>query len=335
MLRRPSLRALGLALAYLLAASLLLEGLLRLAVARAWMQEPLVGTTVPEFDIKLQLLNQFQQQNQSVDCIVLGSSMVDRGLMPDVLAAQFSKTAGRPITCFNFGVGNLTAASAGGIARLLAQEYHPRLLLYGLSARDMNTHAAGGLTLPLIQNPWIEYKLGHWNLRGWLSENLYLYRTLVHLRYYPSNGYRSTIDDYTANLRPDGYLVRQPHSAIFRSFLIEEFELEQRDLAGVQEVIALNATGIQAVLFELPVNPAQIETYLGGGSPTYWNDFLKPITKFIARQQGIFITSQKEYAGQLNAEDWNDRVHLSLSGARRFSQWLPGQITATLPNPFE
>ena len=46
---------------------------------------------------------------------------------------------GRRLRSFNFGVGGITVSSTAAIARILAEDYHPWLIIYGLTARDFST----------------------------------------------------------------------------------------------------------------------------------------------------------------------------------------------------
>src|SRR5690242_16594209 len=84
-LRQPTLLlALSLVALFLVIAELLA----RTSLVHDWLGMPTVGTAHAQFNIKLNLLQEFQRQGP-VDCLLLGSSMVARGINSEILDQSF------------------------------------------------------------------------------------------------------------------------------------------------------------------------------------------------------------------------------------------------------
>ena len=85
---------------------------------------------------KLALLDAAVKRNGPIDCIMLGSSMVDVGFNPESFQHAYRQATGREIHCFNFGIDASSAASAAALARILIEDYHPRFIIFGTDPRD-------------------------------------------------------------------------------------------------------------------------------------------------------------------------------------------------------
>ena len=58
------------------------------------------------------------------------------GFDPRAFASGYREIKGQDIRCFNFGIDSSSAASTHAIARVMLEDYHPRLLIIGTDARD-------------------------------------------------------------------------------------------------------------------------------------------------------------------------------------------------------
>jgi len=74
---------------------------------------------------KLALLNVLARKTGQVDCIMLGSSMVDTGFDPAAFDTGYKEMTGRDIHCFNFGIDASTAASTAALARIVIEDNGP------------------------------------------------------------------------------------------------------------------------------------------------------------------------------------------------------------------
>src|SRR4051794_37844514 len=89
------------------------EVLARSAPIQSILVAPSVGSEQYQLGPKLLLLDRLIQRDGPVDCIFIGSSMVLRGIDPEIVSAAYRDETGRSIKCFNFGLFSLDAAAAG------------------------------------------------------------------------------------------------------------------------------------------------------------------------------------------------------------------------------
>ena len=104
-----------------------------------------VGADSFEFDIKVQYLEQSIRERGQPDCIIVGDSMANDGLNPDLMERAYTRQAGKPLHCFNFGMPALTleasAPLAGWAACCLSQwlSFFSRWRRWSLSCRPMSS----------------------------------------------------------------------------------------------------------------------------------------------------------------------------------------------------
>ena len=150
------------------------EGIIQIGIGGRLWPEPLLGTINAELDLKIQILDALVKK-EPIDCIFLGSSQTDTAINPAIFSAEYQQLTGNKINCYNFGLGTLTAGPAGQVTRLLVQRYHPKYLIWGISARDFSRDF-GELSRSFKDDPWIKYSSGEPNAAGWLSENSMFFR---------------------------------------------------------------------------------------------------------------------------------------------------------------
>ena len=156
-----------------------LELVFRVPAVESRLPAPDTGSNFVTLDIKLHLLDQQGAKGQ-LDCVFIGSSVVNRGLSPHVIEDAYAAQTGETIHCFNFGLGWTTASGAAVLAKVMIDTYHPRLVIYGVTPRAFSAGAVGrGFTTDDLRRvAWIRYTLGTVDLQGWLMHhsNAYLYR---------------------------------------------------------------------------------------------------------------------------------------------------------------
>jgi hypothetical protein len=141
--------------------------------ARAHLAAPSVGSPSRLLELQLADLEAFVRSAGGVDCLFLGNSLVLLGLDPNAFDAAYEAHAGARLRSFNFAVSGITVSGVAALARILAEDYHPWLIIYGLTVRDFSSAAAA----PAIDAmPWVRYRWGTPSVDGWLVEHSLAYR---------------------------------------------------------------------------------------------------------------------------------------------------------------
>src|SRR5215472_7961600 len=144
----------------------------RSEIVRGSLPAPSVGSPSRLLEIQRADLAALSEAEGGVDCIFLGNSLVLFGVDPAAFASELATRTGTPVRCFNFAVGAMSASQVAPIARILAEDYRPRWLIYGVTKRDFNA----GDDAPAIESiPWVRYRLGEPSLDGWLAQHSLLY----------------------------------------------------------------------------------------------------------------------------------------------------------------
>ncbi|MBA4421307.1 MAG: hypothetical protein C0391_09185 [Anaerolinea sp.] len=320
----PAGKVLRQALATLLIALLLLEGGLRLAVTSGWMPDPGPGTTNADLNIKMPMLDALAQREGGVDCIFLGSSMTNDDVDPEVFASRYGELSGTTVTCFNFAVATLTGEIAGGLSQILAERYHPDLLVYGTSARDYSKELGARA---LKDDGWFRYQLGEWNLTGWLKEYSMLYRTYLKILsdFNPAN--REYAISVRQNTSPYGHFVVHVNViSLEGQNTIHEETLLKKDFAGLKRLVSLDGAGVSVVVMEIPVHEAFLPEYVNEKSEDYYRLFFDPATEILTKAGIPFIHTLTGTRFTAPDEEWADLKHLNNKGSARFSAWLADEI---------
>jgi hypothetical protein len=309
------------------------EGVMRGLVALNLTSEPWIGTFNSEFDIKISYLDQLVRQNGKVDCIFLGSSQFDNDADPQVFTQAYARLSGQKLTCFNFSIQTLTAGPAGQIARLLVDRYHPRLFVYGISARDLSSNF-GELARPLMDDPWLRYKLGNDNLAGWLQEHSYAIRGLVNVRNRLLPDYNQVRTGLLAGLDVYGFHSRTGNNlSNTKPNFIPEYVWSKEDVAGLEAMLAMNSAKMKVVVVEVPVHASFLPNYVEADPAKYTSLFVKPVNKRIQARGVSFIQTQTAMESQIGDTGWFDIKHLNSQGAKIYSEFLAGEFyrLAVLP----
>jgi hypothetical protein len=321
---KPVGNILVLAIFFVLLLVLILEGSSRLAISARLLEEPGIGTSNADLNIKIPLLDNLVTKTGGVDCIFLGSSMTNDDVDPEIFAQTYAELSGRKVTCFNFAIARLNGEIAGWLSRILVERYHPGLLIYGTSARDYSKELGNRV---LIEDSWFRYKLGQWNAAGWLKDNSMAFR--FYLKFLsdlnPDN------KDYAIHVRqntsPYGHfeLVKNVTSLEGESTVHEKI-LQQADFAGVKRLTNLNGTDVRVVVMEIPVHEKFLPVYVNDSTGEYYTLFFDPLAKFLNRRGIPFIQTITGSRFTASEDGWADMKHLNIKGSARFSAWLAGEI---------
>jgi hypothetical protein len=307
--------------------SAVFEGFTRLLVEIETIQPPPIGSLNAELDVKLALLDQWVDAHGRIDCLFLGSSQADSAIDPAAFAAAFQQQSGNTIQCFNFSLATLTAEPAGQIAAILAQRYQPALLVYATSARDYSLNF-GEWARPLLDDPWVRYTSGDFNLRGWMIDRSFAVRSLILIRQQSNPDYRSFTQELRSGLTIFGYKPASGNDLRNeKTNFIPEYSISQQDLVGLDQLLRLQSQDLEILIVEIPVHHSFLPYYIEADLQAYETKFITPITSFIEPYDVQFWRSQGAIEKIIPDSGWSDTRHLNAEGGTLFSQWL-GRLMA-------
>ena len=319
---------------------ILIEAGLRLLVKNNVIPKPGIGSIHPELNVKLLKLDQFVKQNGGVDCIFLGSSMIDDSVNPSIFTKEYRKLSGRNVHCFNLSIASLTAETAYPIVKMLNVRYNPLLIVYGISPRDLTSDFDVRIR-PLIHEPWINYQNGEFSISGWLKENSYTYRYYVTVLSYLNPDNRASLQIYQTSVNEDGFnLVDRNTIGIGGQNYIKKWKTNLDDMHGLKKMLLMGkGDSFRIILAEAPVHDLFLPIYVEGSKEKYFSLFQKPIEELTKQYNTIFIKSVSGAPSFIPNKFWGDVKHLNYKGADVFSRWLANQIwqqidSGTIEDPF-
>jgi hypothetical protein len=312
------------ALVLLVITLLVFEVVLQFVVHQGWMVDPGPGAANADLNIKLPMLDDLVKKTGVVDCIFLGSSMTNDDVDPEVFAQTYAEISGRTVTCFNFAVATLTGEIAGGLSRILVERYHPGLIIYGTSARDYSKELGARA---LKDDPWYLYKLGEWNLPGWLQEHSMLYREYLKLLSDLNPDNREYAVKVRQNTSPFGhYIVNVNVTSLEGQNTIHEKKLLQKDFDGVKQLTNLDGKNVRVVVVEIPVHERYLPVYVNDNPEEYYTLFFDPMAKLLYEKGIQFIQTITARQFVASEDEWADMKHLNNKGSIKFSAWLADEI---------
>lgn len=319
----PAGQTLALAAVLLVVSVVVIEVVLRIPAVQSRLPAPSVRSQYLDFEVKLQRLREMER----VDCVFLGSSIVNRGLSPADFEQGYQTATGQPITCFNLGIGGAGENTGVLLAHYVMKVYHPSLLVFGVSPRLRS----GGGKGPLAELPWIKYQQGVFSLHGWLAEHSALYgygRSLAEaLTGMPNSRRRMFFDRmilangfYMDNAVIEFPITPGERERIERS----NYTVDDVWLGRLDEMMAFHQPPqTQVVIVEMPVHPVALDGY-----EDMLRDYAESISVITARAEAkgvpFFATSRLDLVS--GDENWIDFNHLNATGAAIFSRWLGEQV---------
>jgi hypothetical protein len=296
-----------------------------------------------QFEIKWFRLQEFVKQNGGVDVIVLGSSLVNTGVDPEVMSQAYFEQTGKHLRIFNFGVEGLTIDPNSVNARILVDTYHPALLIYVTEMRDFIDGLALDYQQMFLSDPWIQYRQGKINLLGWLIDNSTALQSYLPYRNWMRADFPETIHLYryrSHNTSASGYEVENgveenidipPDPADpaeinnFETF--NNFKIAATRLENLESILALgNNEDTKVLIVEMPVHPTY---YVYAGGEAVHHQFQQTISSLVMNADGSFIPA--ESCSDIPLDGRANRWHLNKKGAPIFSTCL-GQELVRLAN---
>lgn len=294
-----------------------------------------------QFEIKWFKLQDYVRENDGVDVILLGNSMVNTGIDPDVLASEYEKLTGVRLRIFNFGVEGLTVAPNSVVAEILVKRYHPASLLFVTEMRDYV--AANGLEVEtrLLSDEWFTAQSGSpATFRNWLKLNSTAAAYLLPFRNWSRADFPDTFlsflrrygDTTAAGYEPDRNVGKDidknpdpgdpAEAANFAMF--SNFSLAPQRLQDLKTILELGSSEQPVLVTEMPLYPTYFDYF--GGEEVHQR-YLISLESFVSENGGVFLPPL----------DWQliplafrvDHHHLNLDGAPLYSALLAQQLAQT------
>ena len=317
------------------------EGIVRLEAFQAPLTPPKMGSRHYQLGHKLMLLDSEVKKNGPIDCLMVGSSMVDVGFDPESFEDAYWQATGREIRCFNFGIDASSAASAAALTRILIEDYHPRFIIFGTDPRDYAIPSTDRDPAAILETPWIQYRLGSFSLDGWLLDNSYFYRYRQHLSRLIHFSFQDTIwaeTELNFPILPNGFTpitktntrVNEPpnpedtsYEFTYYSRIYATYTMLDENLTALETMLTYNQPETQVIVIEMPVSDG-LYYFFGQGSADY-AQFIHRVNELAARHQIPFW--QTEPLDFIPDDGWSDYSHLNVTGAEVFSAWLGTQVS--------
>jgi hypothetical protein len=315
------------------------EFLARTDVVKKLAPNESLGTFHPQFEIKWFRLQQYAAENGGVDVIILGSSLANSGIDPDIMAQTYYAQTGIHLRIFNFGVEGMSVAPISNYAKILVAKYHPRLIILITEMREFHSSAGISMLENMNSDPWFEYQAGKLNPLGWLTDHSAALRDILPYRNWMrsdfSNTYldtlyrssQTTANGYDAEHKVGINLGMQPdpndpvdkyNYDLYRGYQVAAFQLE-----CLQKVLALQENEkIPVIVVEMPVAPSFY--YYVGGEPVH-QQFQHVLAGTVTASGAVFIPADRTLPIPENGRA--DRWHLNEFGAPLFSDFLGLQLS--------
>lgn len=316
------------------------EGVARSESFQAPFTPPKMGSRHYQLGHKLALLDRFNKKYGRVDCIMLGSSMVDTGFDPNAFQKRYKEITGRNVHCFNFGIDASIAPSTAALAKIVVEDYHPRFLIIGTDPRDYAVPKEDPDAAVVLNTPWVAYRQGGFSIEGWLLDNSYFYRYRQHLGRLARFQFEGTIwasTEVNREILPNGFTsfskvssyINDPPSPEDDSFevtyytsIYSSYEMLQENLESLEDIMDYNGSGVRIILVEMPVADG-LYYFFGNGESDY-NRFVTQVARLAALHQVPFW--QTEPLDFIPDNSWVDYSHLNRKGAEILSKWLAQQV---------
>lgn len=316
------------------------EWVTRQDVFQSPLTPPKMGSRHYQLGHKLALLDDEINRNGPIDCIMVGSSMVDVGFDPVSFQTGYHETAGRDIRCFNFGIDASSAASSSTLVKIIIEDYHPRLLIFGTDPRDFAVPREDRDPAVVLKTPWVAYRQGDFSLEGWLLENSYLYRYRQHLGRLARFQFEGTIwsdtklkyeilsNGFTPLNTVSTYINNPPNpdddsfEVTYYTRIYSSYQMLPENLNALESTMAYDELGISVILVEMPVADG-LYFFFGNGESDY-NRFVTRVGELATLHHVPFW--QTEPLDFIPDNAWADYSHLNKTGAEIFSTWLGQQV---------
>jgi len=328
-----------LTVSFCIALALVLELLAR----TAWFEKVSPYRSVDNFDYQFEIkwfrLQDYVKLHGGVDIIFLGSSLVNTGVDPDIVAQTYYQQTGVHPRIFNFGVEGMTIAPNSVIARLLVERYHPALLIYVTEMRDYIAGLGLEYEVPFLQDPWLQYQTGNFNVFGWLVDHSSALQHYLPFRNWDHSDAPQTIAFYIKRYHDTSASGYEPDLGIGAGIDIppnpnDPGEVQNFKDYGNYQIAAARLNDLKSILdsgknqgtaiwvVEMPVHPT-FYVYVGGEATH--KQFQQTISSFVTTNGGSFLPAET-CLSTIPLNGRSNRWHLNYIGAPYFSRCLGDQL---------
>lgn len=317
-----------------------------------WAQERIpfqaYGTNNIQFEFQVRNFNAFMEDHDTLDCVILGTSMSFRGINPEVVDAAYLAARGENINCYNFSVIGLHLRDAVLLRDMLAKIYHPKLFIVGISFLDFSESRENSLGSRFYENDWLLHQLGEVSLKGWLVNNSYAFRAMLllsytvpyQLNYEGKNGIGFFIDKWERQISSYGFGmtstiledIGSPMTPNQISRFLEqfgEFNSSTTNLAAMDDLLSHNnRDGVETIILEMPYHENLVRIIDENGNQLPEQELLDNLIADVHKELTHIAESygvQYWRTGVLESipeDGWRDRYHLNHIGSEIFSIWL-------------
>ena len=320
-----------------------LAAILELLARTPWLEKispyRSVGNFDYQFEIKWFRLQDYVKSHGGVDIIFLGSSLVNTGVDPDIVAQTYYQQTGVHPRIFNFGVEGMTIAPNSVIARLLVERYHPALLIYVTEMRDYIAGNGLEYETPFLKDSWLQYQTGNFNLFGWLADHSSALQHYLPFRNWIRSDYSQTMAFYIKRYQDTSSSGYEPDSMIGVNIDIppdpkDPAEVQNFKDYGNYRIAASRLNDLKSILdfsknqgtpvlvVEMPVHPT-FYVYVGG--EMVHEQFQQTISSIVTTNGGSFLPSET-CLSTIPLNGRSNRWHLNYIGAPYFSACLGDQL---------
>ncbi len=316
--------------------------LLELGARSPWAEKTFqyrsLGNYHYPFDIKWFLLKDYARSNDGVDVLLVGSSLVNTGIDPQVMEAAFHEQTGKHLRIFNFGVEGLNIVSNSFNTSLLVRKYHPALLIYVTEMREYSGTSGVEPQVTFFEDPWVRYQKGELSPLGWLIDHSMALQEFLLYRNWMQASFPNFLDMYGKRIEgttASGYEADQaidinagtspdPANPTDAANFAEygSYTIDSARLKDLQEILDLRQnTGTNVLVVEMPVNPSFYD-FVGGEA--VHREFQQTLSTTIKSNGGYFIPA--EACDEIPLDGRSNRIHLNYIGAPVFSACLGQQL---------
>lgn len=326
------LRALLAFFGCLLIVEILLRVLVNSPVTSRLLPPFSLGTGFPQFDIKLAYLDRFVRTADGLHCVIIGSSMSDAALDPEVLDETYFASTHSRLGCFNFSLAGAKMGEIVEIGKLLERRYHPGLVILETSPRSFSSEMGVDIAEPLLASDWFRNQAGVFNFRGWLINRSYLYRAYLRIQELSSKMNKPVFEFWYEEIRPDGHtpitFLRDENGDPLREYHFSTFAWDETLRRAYQDYLDLPGRDAHLVVFETPFFIEGSGKGFGEYADPYEQQYLQELSDMTSKQEIQFLRSMDEGGTQFSVGDWYDRAHLNENGSEKFSLWLAAELAA-------
>jgi len=318
---------------------------LELLARTPWLEKNSPYRSVDNFDYQFEIkwfrLQDYVKSHGGVDIIVLGSSLVNTGVDPDIVAQTYYQQTGVHARIFNFGVEGMTIAPNSVIARLLVERYHPALLIYVTEMRDYIAGNGLEYETPFLKDPWLRYQAGDFNLFGWVVDHSAALQHYLPFRNWARSDYPQTIAFYIKRFHDTSASGYEPDIGIgdnidippnpkdpaevqnFKDF--GNYQIAASRLNNLKNILDFSKNqGTNVWVVEMPVHPT-FYVYVGG--ELVHKQFQQKISSFVTSNGGSFLPAEA-CLSTIPLNGRSNRWHLNYIGAPYFSACLGDQLAS-------